>query len=129
VADNGMRETGGKLTIIISADDKEKSHKRARIPGNGFRTVGRIVGTNKLHFHGGQKGLSIAVELLSRQGKRRWRKAFFGELARSMRRSGPLDHVESLRRSQNLHHIVLSLQNPPPRKYTVPCMVFSVNRF
>jgi hypothetical protein len=85
VADNGMRQTGGKLTFLIPADDKEKGHKRARIPGKGFRTVGRIVGTNKLHFHGGQKGLSIAVELLSRQGKRRWRKAFFGELAPSMR--------------------------------------------
>lgn len=85
VADNGMRQTGGKLTIIIPADDKEKGHKRARIPGKGFRTVGRIVGTNKLHFHGRQKRLSIAVELLSKQGKRRWHKSFFGELARSMR--------------------------------------------
>jgi hypothetical protein len=55
------------------------------VPGKGFRTVDQIVGTNELHFHGRQKGLSIAVELLSRQGKRRWRKAFFGELARSMR--------------------------------------------
>jgi hypothetical protein len=85
VADNGMRQTGGKLTILIPADDKEKGLKRARIPGKGFRTVGRIVGTNKLHLHGGQKGLSIAIELLSRQGKRRWHKAFCGELARSMR--------------------------------------------
>jgi hypothetical protein len=86
LADNGMRQTGGTLTITLSADVKRRATIVPGVPGKGFRTVGRIVGGPTSYiFHGGQKGLSIAVELLSRQGKRRWRKAFLGELARSMR--------------------------------------------
>lgn len=35
------------------------------VPGEGFQTVGQIVGTNELLFHEGQNALTIAAELLS----------------------------------------------------------------
>jgi len=35
------------------------------VPGEGFKTVGQIVGTNELIFRAGQNGLAIAIELLS----------------------------------------------------------------
>lgn len=35
------------------------------IPPGGLKTIGQIVGTNELRFHGAQNGLAIAVEILS----------------------------------------------------------------
>jgi predicted transcriptional regulator len=35
------------------------------VPGEGFQTVGQIVGTNELLFRTGQDAMAIAVELLS----------------------------------------------------------------
>ena len=35
------------------------------VPGEGFKTVGQIVGTNEILFRAGQNGMAIAVELLS----------------------------------------------------------------
>jgi CBS domain-containing protein len=35
------------------------------VPGEGFKTVGQIVGTNELLFRAGQNGLAIAIELVS----------------------------------------------------------------
>ena len=35
------------------------------VPGEGFKTVGQIVGTNEILFRAGQNGMAIAIELLS----------------------------------------------------------------